>query len=359
MTGFNFRYLLGSQPKILYLINLQRKKMFFLNEFVETLNKLETLTLSGCIAINMFLEGDNNNFNFKLKILEINMSGSTEEPTNQMYVIKFLRSQASSLEELSLRSVSGEIYQALLELSSLHLLKKLQIYSAGRGLQDSFPENAKFYDSMQPLRNLKELILEGLSKNEIALKGILQHCPSLESLMLRRYLGTLNIMPVIAANNSNVQHLELPKFADERNPTTKLKSLKSFHLTAISEIDVGNVTSFLSTNPTIERIVIERSHIKPELPFSEFVQTLIEMPNLKYLEFNGVANILKVIYDRFTTPQYDGTISLVLCFDRMGLGTPRVTFNIPQEEGQWDTKCGFVEKFVRTPRTDFLYRLSH
>lgn len=104
------------------------------------------------------------------------------------------------------------------------------------------------------------------------------------------------------------------------------------------------MTSFLRTNPTIQRVVIERSYIKLEFLFIYFSQTLVEMPNLKYLEFNGVADIFKVIYDKFATPEYNGSICLVFRFDKMGLGTPRVEFIIPQEVDQWDKKCSLLRK---------------
>lgn len=133
--------------------------MSFLNEFIGTLNKLESFTLSGFIAINMFLEGEVKNFGFQVKYLKIDMYGSTAQAINQLHVVNFLRSQESSLEELSLCNVSGEILEALLQLSSLQLLKKLELFSFPTGwkLDDSFPENTEFNDSMQTFSNLKEL----------------------------------------------------------------------------------------------------------------------------------------------------------------------------------------------------------
>lgn len=340
MTGFDFRLLLGSQPKTLSLINLQRNNVKFLYEFVKTLDKLESLTLSGGVAINMFLQAKSSDFHFKLNKLEIDSSRSIETG-NETYITNFLTSQASSLEELSIRDVSSEVVKEILQ--SLKLLQILTIHFRSVMEQpDSLTSDKSFYDSLQPLTNLREFFIHGSFKDEIAAKGFLQNCPSLVKLVSTQCSGISKIISFIAANNPKIQHLDVYRLMTEIRPDVKFNFLKDLHLT-ISESEIDNVTTFIKNNPTIERLVIRRSSINPELSISNLVHALVSMPNLKYLEFNSVAIILKAIYSGFAAIQTKREIGLVFLFDRMGRRAPRVQFQFPQDAGQWDEKCAFVE----------------
>lgn len=362
MTGFDFRYFIGSQPKTISLINLERNETSFLNEFVETLEKLESLILSGGVAINMFLQNVENtdfNFKFRLKKLDIDMPAgllTMNENANEIYIINFLRSQTSSLEELSLRYASSKVLKTALTSLQLNILR---LNSTHFDVGNSLPTENRFYDSLQPLTNLKELFVYDAWKDEISVRGILQKCPALVKLEVTRCSGIPKLISYIAASNPNIEHLKLDRLMVESRPEIKFEFLKYLNLT-IFDADVGNVTTFLqNNNQTIEKLVIERSNIRPETSVADLVDTLVKMPNLKYLEFNSVACVLKKIYEGFDTSESERPVILVLLFDRMGLGSPRVQFKFPEDAGQWDVKCEFVNTFVRTPHTDFMYRISH
>lgn len=355
MTGFNFRYLIGSQPRTMSLINLQRNSMKFFNELVESLEKLETLTLSGNVALNVFLQTEKK-FKFKLKKLEIVMSPNDSyiERANEDHICSFLCSQASSLRELKLLEVSTKVLETAL--TSIPLLESLSLFSFKPDVATSFPVDGQFYDSLQPLTKLRELFVSDVWSDEAVAKGILQKCPALEKLEVTRYSANLKIISFIAASNPNIEHLQLYRLTVDDSPEVEFKFLKYFRLTMLDG-DVGNVTLLLRNNPTIEKFVIERSGSIPDPLMTDLVRTLVRMPNLKYLEFSSIPETLRRIYDGFANYKGNRSICVVLGFLIFGRGSfladagpAKRRFQFPEDAGQWDTKCSFITEVLRNPR---------
>lgn len=347
MTGFDFRYLNGSRPKIVSLINLQRNKVRFLNEFVQSLEHMQTLTLVYNVAINMFLESEKE-FKFKLKELKIEMSQNNDiEPVDENQIIDFFPTQALSLKQLTLRNVSGEVLKA--SLHSFPLLEKLDLYACTSEITSSFSSEKRFYDCLQQLTNLRELIVHNVWNDEEAARGILSKCSALVKLQVTG--RNLKIVDIIARSNPNIEQLKLCRLLTDVKAEMQLKLLKSFHLTS-QDGNEDNLIAFIRSNPTIERLVIERLYI-PEQSVTVFLDTLLDLPNLKNLELTSHHGIVKNVYDRFSNSENQRSICAVLGIELTGLGSfvrqmgPRkVTFKFPEDAGQWDAKLGtFIAEY--------------
>lgn len=149
-----FRYLVGAQPKYLEISPMKRIQSDADTRFLMTLLKatkrLESLICGEAFIHNVFKHDGSRFFSFQLKSLEIFYKADTIDSEGTVArFCKFLKSNASSLENLDMWNSSEKIFEAAFNYCKK--LKKLNLNTA------NIPTNKEFYDKLTPLENLLEL----------------------------------------------------------------------------------------------------------------------------------------------------------------------------------------------------------
>lgn len=258
-----------------------------LNNFLKASHKLESITFSRRNYVQALKQPEK--FPFKLKSFSWNDYNSDDQDDGTL--IKFLESQASTLQRLKLCAVSEELYSAIV--TKLNHLKYLELNAFRLSSDESF------YQSFTPLRSLEEFKLVGSFIKEPHAKFLLKNFSNVQKIahINEEWNGVFNLnelLEFIAMNNPKVQSFPMLKFEPARELNYMIPALKSLEIEEIKNaIDLFYFFTKHSLQP-IERLKVHYM----DATQLEFLDGLLNYSDLKSLTIGGIFNTCKAVYQK-------------------------------------------------------------
>lgn len=219
-----------------------------LTNFIMSAKKLENLCL-GPDSFKLFFRNPILEvIPFQLKIF--NFDGSHRENDEMNHnLIRFLKSQAESLEELSFGSISTDLIVTM-----FNTLKKLKSISL---IPYYLPTDEHFYKQLRPSKSITKFTAFSTKSasarfpNETSAKGILGNLPNLEELIdMRIDLETLDILSFIALKNPKLKRLAIHNLT----PAEDVKFLFLNFLDIKDYEDLSDILAFVRRHPSIKTL---------------------------------------------------------------------------------------------------------
>lgn len=266
-------------------------------DFLKSSGKLQSLNINVDVYVDLFQSELNVVFPFRLKKFRISSSGlftlfNLEVSLEELDINygSFLRSQASSLEELDLYFSRGEIVEIIF--MQLKALKKLTI------IPSAFPSEKAFYEQLKPSESLKDIRILRDFPGIAGVEGFFGNCPNLEILIVDisdHSQFIFSMIPFVNNFNPKLKALTVrPQFVQQLS-AAKFVSLTSFHVEYIHQKDFDIFIRFVKNNPTIE--ILSMWTLGKNILNLQTLEVLISHPKLRILKFCGNVEAVKSMCD--------------------------------------------------------------
>lgn len=298
----------------------------FLVKFIKGLPMLQSLTIDH--SAQMFQDDSLTHVTFKLKQCGLLDKYGSVRP-NEELLKQFLKLHEGTMENLSLDLAIGvDVHRFVF--TELKSLKRLELNVT------NLPNDKSFYSCMPTLEHVKSLKLQGkFRKHEVA-KAFLANFPALEDLDLKDVATATwssKFLKTIASVQKNLQHLAIRNFFEGTRKNLHFKHLKSVHVKIIH--NASRWMNFVLTHMTLEKITVEGlEHGKLS---SEEVESLLELPEIRYLYFTGNVGNIRKIYD-VVKKDSKNLEAIVLNIKTHHEKVVKMKIAFPFERGTWCSK---------------------
>jgi hypothetical protein len=235
----------------------------------------------------------------------------------------FFRPHMPTLKDLEINCVTKEFLLEILQ--KCQSLKRLKLYV-------DIPTNVDFFEGLNPINGVSELIVRGNIQNAESTKAFLSLFPNLGKLKLSTYQDDAiisSLLPFINQINPDLRSLAICELTEVTN--VKFNCLEFFSLAKIQSPKA--LIMFLMKNPTIETLCITSWNEN----FNSILKLLLNKTNVKHLQLSGELESMKAIFDKIKV-DYKNLKTLEL---KIYIGTdddiPIRRFEFPEDRSQWDS----------------------
>lgn len=178
-----------------------------------------------------------------------------------------------------------QLFTGFKNMRSLHVdLERLPLY-----------ESETFWMCLEPLESVKELTLSGGPTKHSVAKAFFGLFPSLESLDMcstsTKCKWLPNLMKKLPSYHKNLKHLSFPTVYAGTPPNLHFKNLQSLTVSKIESTKAW--LNFVASHRQLESIKV----LQPVVLSEDDVKLILELPTLRNIEFLGIREQLKMIFD--------------------------------------------------------------
>lgn len=258
----------------------------FAAKFLKEVPALQSLSIDH--SAQMFQDDALTRVPFKLKQCGLHDKYGAFRP-NEEHLKQFLRLHEATIEQLSLDLAIGVNVHRLV-FTEFKNLKRLELNVT------NLPNDKSFYSCMPNLDRVKTLKLQGkFRKHEVA-KAFLANFPSLVELDLKDVATATwssKFLKTIASVQKNLQQLAIRNFFEGTRTNLHFKNLKSVHVKIIHSSP--RWMNFVLSHIKLETITVEG--LENGKLSEEDAESMMELPELRNLNFTGNVTNIKKIYD--------------------------------------------------------------
>lgn len=307
---------------------------FFLSQQGLEILILEELTKNACVFFNC----KNFSYNYKFKLKKISALFCTDYQKSIVFEKNFqtfLSNQSNNIEVLIVKGSLPNSINKLIVSNKFKELYELEMSAS------SVPQEKSFYENLSITNNLKILkITSTITKdNFLGIKELISHHGGIESLFLidTDELIANDLFFIIRSKLKNLSNLSVLNFCSNFTPCVTIKSLTSFSIKILNNINQW--LSFVLVNENLK--IISAGWIQRDFD-ANIIKQIINNTKIEHMSFGGrfIAN-KKIYYAIKDDYKKLRTLKLrVSNYDEI----KHLKFVFPLDKTYYNSKCLYFEE---------------
>ena len=252
--------------------------------------KLETLIIDSYFPLDYNVVTD---AKYNLKQLSVYILGFGDNCVKlSACLLQIMKKHKNTLDNLEL--IVNDLCENFMEFIMKNLkVRRLFITAA------LLPKKYQIYEKIQPNLHLKKLVITNDSTNSAALQGLIRTYPTIESLIILRYLWPISFNEAfmgIFSTLKSLKLLQIPSLTLD-TPVTPMPSLRTFK---VDFLDFSNFLGFSLNILSIEHLAVKSFKKRVDLSIENIEIMASRLSQLRHIKFGQHFKLTTAILNVFS-----------------------------------------------------------